>query len=193
MMHRTITMLLFALFIIPGEHLSAQQTNPDGKHPLNTAKNAKVFKPPVYLGHSQFAGGPIKKDMFSDLLRHGLTSQDSLGNKYKVIGFNFGYAERNLYEDSVGNLISMMDYSNEYCPGDTISLDISRTTTTDIKDYLDGNPDNNDISRSIYSRAKPGDTIYFDQIHVAKFLNAAQTQLSSDIIFGRSFKCWIVK
>jgi len=190
MIHRNaVNILLIALMLIPGAHLSAQQKKPDD----HAKKTPKIIKPSVYLGNSQFAGGPIKKDIFSGLLKQGLTSKDSLGNKYKVIGFNFVYAERNIYEDSVGNLIAIMDYSNEYCPGDTIAADISITKPTEIKDYLDGNPDNNDVSKSIYTRAKPGDTIYFDQIHVVKYISATQTQPDDDAVQGKGFKCWIIK
>ena len=193
MMHRLVTILLLALLIITGSDLSAQQKKTDNKQPQNNKKSSNILKPLVYLGNSDYTGGPIKKDVFNNFLKQGLVAHDSLGNKYRVIGFNFGYAERNLYEDSVGNLVTMTDYSFEYCAGDTVSGDISHTKNTAITNYLDGDPDNYDVSKSIYNRVKPGDTIYFDQIKVVKYINATQSLPDSAAVLGRSLKCWIIK
>lgn len=102
---------------------------------------------PVYLGQSQYKGGPIPKAKFDELLHHGITSKDSLGNKYNIIGFMFTYVERNLYEDSVGKLMIVPDYIAEYCEGDTIGVD---------------------ISTSLYERIKQNDTVYFDNITLRK-------------------------
>src|ERR1700733_2224366 len=109
MMHRTVTILLLFLLMITGSNLSAQQKKP-GDHPQNNNKSVHVFKPPVYLGHSEYTGGPIKKEVFNNLMKQGLTSHDSLGNHYRILGFDFGYAERKLYEDSVGNLVTLVDF-----------------------------------------------------------------------------------
>jgi hypothetical protein len=110
-----------------------------------------------------------------------------------VIGFDFGYKERNLYEDSLGNPVVMMDYSSEYCKGDTVTSNISKTQKTAITNYLDGDPDANDISRGIYERTKPGDTVYFDHIMVAKYLNGTETVPDNKAIKGRSMKFYFVK
>jgi len=192
MMHRTVTILLFILLVITGLNLSAQQKKTDSKA-TQPNKASHIFKPTVYLGHSEYIGGPIKKDIFCNLMRQGLTSHDSLGNKYRIVGFDFGYAERNLYEDSLGNLMPMTDFSYEHCFGDTLTVDISHNNSTAISNYLDGTPDSSDISRSIYNRAKPGDTIYFEKVLVAKYINATQSRPDSDAILGRSLKFWIVK
>lgn len=106
------------------------------------------YKPiPVYLGHSGINGGQISKTLFDSLLKQGLTSVDSAGVVYPVLNFIFNYAERNLYEDSIGNLVMLTDYMLEYCPGDTLTSDISST---------------------IYQRTKSGDTLYFDRIIVKR-------------------------
>ncbi|MGZ7142769.1 hypothetical protein ACXWOE_10135, partial [Streptococcus pyogenes] len=63
----------------------------------------------------------------------------------RVAGFIFNYKERNIYEDSVGNIIPVTDLLMEYCPGDTLTPA---------------------ISASIYQRTKRGDTAYFDDIRV---------------------------
>ena len=185
MMHRKGSLLLL-MIILASFELPAQQKKAEGK-------TSHVFMPPVYLGHSDKRGGPIKKDAFNSLLKQGLTCQDSLGNKYRIVGFDFGYSERKLYEDSVGNLITMMDYTSEYCPGDTLSTDISTTRVTAIQNYIDGAPDEGDVSRSIYERVKVGDTVYFDHVIVAKYLNATESLPDNEAIMGRSMKFYFVK
>ncbi len=162
-MNRSVKILLLGFLMVAGLKLTGQQ-------------KAKVFVPAVYLGKSEFRGGPIKKDEFSNLLRQGLTSHDSSGNRFKVVGFNFGYGERQLYEDSVGNLQVMIDYASEFCPGDTVSDNIAR------------NPNG-----SIYERVKPGDTIYFERVNVVRFSSKNKTLPDSTAFLGRSLKCWIVK
>ncbi len=99
-----------------------------------------------YLGGSGLYGGPISKRLFDSYLSQGLIAKDSMGNQYKVDGFTFGYAERNLYEDSVGNLMVLTDYLSEFCPGDSVSAA---------------------ISNNIYHKTKPGDTAYFENVKVA--------------------------
>src|SRR5690606_4284150 len=61
----------------------------------------------AYLGKSDFYEGKISKENFDSLLRQGIMVRDSSGNEYPVHGFYFNYAERNLYEDSVGNLMML--------------------------------------------------------------------------------------
>ncbi len=193
MMHRTVTILLLLLLMIAGLNLSAQQKKP-GTSPQNNNKSARVFKPPVYLGHSELTGGPIRKEVFNSFMKQGLASHDSLGNRYRIVGFDFGYAERKLYEDSVGNLITIMDFLSEHCPGDTLTSDISQTKSAQVSNYLDGAPDvNEDVSKSIYNRVKPGDTLYFDKVLVARYINTTQSLPDTSAILGRNMKFWIVK
>lgn len=99
----------------------------------------------AYLGAPAFKGGNISKRVFDSLLHLGVRATDSMGKKYPVSGFDFSYSERNLYEDSVGNLMYVNDYFTEYCAGDTITRA---------------------ISKNIYYKTKPGDTAYFDNIKV---------------------------
>ena len=175
-MNRTVNILLLVLLMVFGVTLLAQQVEKgkaDGKQPGKGTSGSKIFMPPVYLGHSEYKGGPIKKNKFDELLKQGLTSHDSLGNRYRVVGFQLGYAERVVYEDSLGNLQMVMDYAYEYCSGDTI-------TTT--------------IAASIYDRTKPGDTLYFDRVSVVKYLNnSTQSQSESESFAARGMKFVIVK
>jgi hypothetical protein len=113
-----------------------------------TVEKAKATKPkvipiPVYLGKSNIDGGTLTKQTFDSLLGQGLTSKDTTGKPYKVNGFTFTYGERNLYEDSVGNLMPLTDYLPEYCYGDTLTT------------FLLNN---------IRERSKGGDTVYIDNI-----------------------------
>jgi hypothetical protein len=103
----------------------------------------------AYLGQSDFNNGLIPKVKFDELLKQGLTAKDSIGRMYKVDGFTFSYAARNLYEDSVGKLIVLTDFFSEPCLGDTISPGIK-------------------VNVYQYGLTKPGDTAYFDGIKVIK-------------------------
>jgi hypothetical protein len=96
-----------------------------------------------------------------------------MGYKYKVMGFDFNYAERQLYEDSAGNLKIMTDFSFEYCPGDTITRN---------------------IASSIYQRTKPGDTIFIDRVMVARYTSKTnKNQVDTNVIAARAMKCIITK
>jgi hypothetical protein len=121
-----------------------------GQKPQKTGKDIKSssYTPDqvsALLGRPGMPGGVISKRLFDSLLRQGLSASDSLGNRYKVAGFTFSYGERNLYEDSSGNLMVLTDYIMEYCPGDTLSTA---------------------LTNNIYYKTKPGDTAYFDNIKV---------------------------
>jgi len=176
MMNRTVNILLLVLFSAIGVNLLAQQAakgKTEGKQPANATAGKKIFLPPVYLGKSEYRNGPIKRETFKELLKQGLTSHDSLGNRYRIVGFQFSYAERMVYEDSLGNLQMVMDYASEYCPGDTMTAG---------------------IAESIYERVKPGDTLYFDRINVVKYLkNSTQTQPENEAFNARGMKFFIVK
>ena len=188
-MRRTINTLLLILFTLAAIHLQARQkkTSKTGGTPTESGAKAtkRIFQPTVYLGSSTYHSGPISKDVFNNLLKQGLTSHDSLGNRYRVAGFDFSYSERKLYEDSVGNIIPVMDLSSQYCPGDTVSRDISTTRVS-----FD---DSSDVSRSIYERTKPGDTVYFDHIRVVRYINATQSLPDSAAISGKGMKFVITK
>jgi hypothetical protein len=141
------------------------------KKPAATGK--KFILPYVYLGNSQYKGGQIRKEDFDALLKLGLTAHDSLGNRYKVVGFEFSYGEKSLYEDSIGNNMVVTDYLTEFCPGDTVTQA---------------------VSSSIYQRTKPGDSAYFDGIRVLKYLgNSSQTVPAKETTLGMGMKFAIIK
>jgi hypothetical protein len=99
----------------------------------------------VFLGNSGISGGTLAlpKRVFDSLIKQGLTAKDSMGNPFKFYGFVFTYGERNLYEDSVGNLLVLTDNLMEYCQGNTLS---------------------ENIASSLFQRTKRGDTAYIDEI-----------------------------
>lgn len=132
-----ILILLLALFAV---HAIAQTKDKDKKD-----QKPKPKPIPVYLGHTDLSNGKISVSEFKTLIKQGLTSKDSLGRPYRVDGFLLTYAERNLYEDSVGKLMWVTDFLSEICYGDSL--------TTFLK-------------QNIAERSKPGDTVYFDQITV---------------------------
>lgn len=171
--------LLLLAFLIPmfmgmSANLWAQQ-KVAGKTEKNggTSEVGKnILLPTVYLGHSDYKGGPISKADFDKWLKQGLTSNDALGNKYKVKSFDFNYVERELFEDSIGNLKIMSEVYYEYCVGDTVT---------------------SAISASIYDRTKPGDTVYIDKVSVARYLSKNMKTVDTLVIGAKGLKCVIVK
>jgi hypothetical protein len=177
MMTRSVSILLVLVCCCLG--LSAQKAahGDAGKQPpRNSSKPKKLLLPTVYLGQSDITGGEIQKDKFTKLMKQGLTSRDSLGIKYRVIGFDFTYAERKLYETENADLVVMTDLSSEHFEGDTLSSNIAYSTEN---------------FTGIYDRIKPGDTLYFDHVQVVK-LNSIPAADSSAFL-GKGMKFAIVK
>lgn len=141
-MKRAFIVLLMLALPQMSIEIDAQRIKDDGKKPIAKASSSTIG---AYLGTSNRNGGNISKKEFDDLLKQGLTARDSAGQTYRVDGFTFGYAERNLYEDSVGNLMILTDYLTEFCPGDTLSPA---------------------VANNIFYKTKPGDTAYFEGIKV---------------------------
>ena len=119
-------------------------------------------------------------------MKQGLTSHDSLGRTFKVIGFNFTYAERNLYEDSIGNLVVKADFSTTYCHGDTLPEILTRYIPASMSKTNEETP-------GFYQRVKPGDTVYFDRISVLRFTPNSPLPPDSAAILGRAMKFVITK
>ncbi len=176
-MTRTVKVLFSFLAIAVCLNVLAQQKKPnaktDGAKP-GAEQPRKILLPYVYLGKSDYKGGPIRRDEFNRLMKQGLTSRDSVGNKYKVVSFGFNYAERNLYEDSIGNLKVMTDFLYEFCPGDTVTQN---------------------ISASIYERIKAGDTVFIERVTVVKYLTNKSNKVYADslAIGARGLMCVITK
>jgi hypothetical protein len=150
-----ILCIAFSVAALAGNMVANAQRKPVAPKPV---VHKKVFMPQAYIGDSDFMGGVIKKDQLATLLRKGITARDSSGNRYKVAGFEFAYAEQMLYEDSLGNLLTMFDYNYEYCPGDTLSTA---------------------VSSSVLSRFKSGDTLYINRVTVMKPLQGGNTEIAA--------------
>ena len=134
----------------------------------NKSTGKAAFIPLVTVGHSEYSNGPIKVALFDTLLKQGLHSKDQEGNPLTVIGFNFSYYERVVYEDSSGDLHMMVDFSKEYCPGSTIT---------------------ENVAASIYDRIKGGDTVLMDRILLTKNRHGQK----ADTFLGKSIKAVIIK
>ena len=176
-MKRIVSILLVVCMMAFAVTLWAQQGKKKGAAKADPATAAMAGKPkvvriPVYLGHSSFTGGSVPKRVFDSLLKQGLTAHDSLGVTYRVLAFDINYAESQLYEDSVGNLMHLTDYQLEFCPGDTVTAG---------------------IAASIYQRTKEGDTMYFDHIKLAKFTDNVVYSSDSNYTMGRGMKFEISK
>jgi len=177
-MNRTVSIVVVIVLMAAGQNLTAQQKG-KSKTAAKTdnvttegAPASHILYPTVYLGHSEYHGGPIKKLEFDRLLKQGLTSHDSLGNKYKVMGFDFNYFERQLAEDSIGNLKMFTEIFYEFCPGDTIT---------------------SNIATSLYERTKPGDTVIIERVKVVRYINKTKVLPDASAIGARGLKCVIVK
>ncbi len=150
MMKRVFNLFLLGMSLFFCFSLMAQQTSKT-KAAVKPGNSKKIFLPPVYLGKSNLNGGVIKKRTFDSLLKQGISAHDSLGNKYRIVGFDFIYAERSLYEDSVGNDQILTDFQSQFCKGDTLDASITFS---------------DEETKSIYERTKWGDTAYFDRIRL---------------------------
>jgi hypothetical protein len=120
----------------------AQTRASKGKTVAKTISSKPVMD--VALGRtSSFSGGNISKNDFDRIAPQGIHIITPEGGF--IEGFSFTYGERNMYEDSAGNDKPVTEYLTEYCMGDTLSPIISHTIGT---------------------RTKPGDTAYYDDIHI---------------------------
>jgi len=161
-MKHVLIIPVFLIFCLFAADARAQQADPArglnraaGEQKKDTtAKKRKLY--PVVLGYSELSGGGIGKTTFDSLMRQGLKAGDSA----RVSGFVFNYMERNIYEDSIGNIIPVTDLFTEYCPGDTLAPT---------------------ISNSIYLRTKRGDTAFFDNIKLIRSADGREVP-------GRSMK-----
>lgn len=172
-------MLALALGVTIAE---GQVTESKSKNGLSKAR--KVLVPGVYLGRSTYSRGEIRLHILDSLLRQGLTSKDSLGNSYKVTGFDFGYSERKLYEDERANLLVMSDYFSVHCLGDTLPHSLVSAGA----DLITG-----DEMPGIYQRLKPGDTLYFDNVSLRRMNKKNNNALDTLAILGKSMKFTITK
>ncbi len=140
MMNRRLLLLAAIALLVTAAY--AQRRAPKAK-PAETTPAAKPVME-VAIGRSgSRSGGAISKQEFDAIAPQGLRIKNPDGAF--IEGFSFTYGERNLYEDSMANEKWVTDYLTEYCMGDTLSPIISHT---------------------IASRTKPGDTAYYDDIHI---------------------------
>lgn len=143
------------------------QVKNTGKDTAASHAKKRPPKPVVYLGRSNFSGGEILVKDFDSLLKQGITARDDKGNAMKILGFNFNYAERRLFENEEGEMSMQIDFATEFCPGDTIT---------------------SNISGSIYDRIKGGDTVFIAEILLEKKMGN-----DVDTVFGKEMKCVIKK
>jgi hypothetical protein len=185
MTKRTVKLSVLILFATTASLFAQQKAATNKKQPEKpkvAASAPKAITVPVYLGNSDQRNGGIQRETFNNLLRQGLTAHDSANNKYKVVGFDLGYADRGLYEDSVGNIIPVVDFASIHCNGEKIPahLETSGQVTK-----------SGEVSMSLYERIKPGDTLYFDRIRVLKYVSATETDSVTQI--GKSMKFYITR
>ena len=177
----SLLMLLLSTANVYAQQKSAGNKKQPEK-PKAVASAPKTITIPVFLGNSEQRGGAIQRESFNNLLRQGLTSHDDANNKYKILGFDLGYAERGLYEDSVGNIIPVVDFASVHCNGEKIPAYMEATGQV---------TKSGEVSMSLYERVKPGDTLYFERIRVVKYLTPTEADTVSMI--GKSMKFYITR
>ena len=72
----------------------------------------------------------VNAALLRDLMQKSLTVTSGIGS---INGFSFTYAERAMYEDSLGNPLPLTDYMTEYCFGDTLSKNIKLLLPAKVK------------------------------------------------------------
>jgi hypothetical protein len=167
-MTRLIVLIFMAFALGAGVPAHAQTKHSKAK-PTKGAPR-KIYMPQAYLGTSELKGGAVPREQLAEMLRQGVTAHDSTGKQFQVAGFEFNYAERMLYEDSTGNLMVVVDYLSEYCPGNKLS---------------------EGISASIYDRLKPGDTVYIERVSLIR--PGGGTAAEDDEFSGKGLKFGITK
>jgi hypothetical protein len=140
-MKRTLFYTSLAALCLVTISVWAQKAGKD-KKPATKAAPAVVKEMTIYLGNSTLDSGRIAKPLFDSLMKQGLKVE---GNNGTVSGFSFTYAERGIFEDSVGDPIERVELLTEYCKGDTLP-------------HL--------IKNTLPNRTKNGDTAFFDRIIV---------------------------
>ena len=136
--------LLSAVLYLP---VAAQQAK--HKKPAATATGTASDKPKetplarVTLNHWSVATGALTKHQYDSLAKGQLYVDDPKYPGAVVEKFTYIYGERNLYEDSTGNMMMVTDYLSEPCLGDTLS---------------------SSINESLFHRTKNGDTAYYSEI-----------------------------
>ena len=158
-MKRTLQILVVLLLLVSAVKVWAE----DDKEKKKAKKPVPVA---VYLGNSTIDSGLVTKSLFDSLLKQGLTSRDSNGRVFDVKSFMFTFCERNLYEDSVGNLQIMTDYLSEI------------TFDSKLIDYQ---------LNALLQRAKTGDTVIFEKI----MLHAADSTKAG--AYGKPMRLIIAK
>lgn len=102
-----------------------------------------VYSGKSYMGDKQTQSGTITKDQFDKLIKMPLIAIDNNGKEWRVTDFTFTYAERALYQDTLGNPLITTDYFTTSCPDGKLG---------------------DDWIKNITERSKVGDTAYFDRI-----------------------------
>ena len=141
------------------------RTNPQTDKRKGGKDTARREVPPMTLAFGNIATeGPVKKAAFDAATRTtGLHVTDSRGQGARVENFGMTFAERVMYEDSIGNPLPTTDYLTEFYEGSALP---------------------EDIATELRLRAKTGDTIFFERAKVRMPDGTPRK--------GQTLKFWIV-
>ncbi len=114
---------------------------------LNAQQGEKktVYNGQGFLGDKITQSGKLPVEQFKAFMNQPVYVKDSTGKEFRAYDYTFTYAERGLFQDSLGSPIVVTDYFSTTCPGGQMSQDW-------IQLFGD--------------RVKPGDTAFIDQITV---------------------------
>lgn len=134
-----------------------QKKTTQSKTTTTSSKVAVILN--VTLGNTSIGDSVMTPEEFNRRVAEGMRVKNPEFPDAKVNGFDFTYLERNIYEDSVGNFIPVVDVLTERCPGDTFT---------------------HVAINAMKYRAKAGDTAVFNNMQL--LLPGGRTA------FGREFK-----
>lgn len=112
-------------------------------HAQNDKNKKNVYKGKTLWSDGVTGTGKISKQLFDSMLDQRLVALDSAGNKHPVLFHLFMYAERGLFEDSMGKLRIMTDHYILQCDNGKLPQD----WVTNLR-----------------QRSKAGDTVYYNNV-----------------------------
>ncbi|MFM2386031.1 MAG: hypothetical protein RL660_788 [Bacteroidota bacterium] len=109
-----------AVQVFSHEQVDTNKKKAAAKPAAATATQVPQFEP--MLGCSLKSGTYSKRDILS-ALSQPLCVKSTNGQKtYKVVSYDFTYAEQGIFEDSLGVPTRMIDYIYEECRGDSVKV-----------------------------------------------------------------------
>jgi hypothetical protein len=121
-------------------------------------KGKTFYKGRTYLAGGVITNGTISKAQFDSLIAYPLLARDTSGKEHPVITYTFVYAERGVFEDSMGKMKIMTDY---------YSVESDKGQMPDV------------WVKNVRKRSKSGDTAYFNEV-ISTYADSVRTRFHSE-------------